>query len=237
MEKQKTQHIQIRVTPEEKKLVQKLATQNGYKTLTAFLLNGATNHVTVEIDTSDYRDLVIQVRRIGTNINQLIRSINYSKYFTNEQIFQIEIYLKNLDNYLKEEDKKVNSVEKKLQKISKKDLKKILQDQKKEVPDYLIFDNIIDEINIKLLSFIDLLDKEGWNVIFIDFVYSVLEEIIPENFTYEELIQYSNDLDKALYKINQKMLNPNNNFTDEDFDKVRDVLLNYKKENMLKGNN
>ena len=233
----KTEIIKFRATPKEKQKIENLAKDKGYKTLSAFLLSSAINHVTVEIDTSDYRDLVIQVKRIGTNINQLIRSINYSKYFTNEQIFQIEIYLKNLDNYLKEEDKKVNSVEKKLQKISKKDLKKILQDQKKEVPDYLIFDNIIDEINIKLLSFIDLLDKEGWNVIFIDFVYSVLEEIIPENFTYEELIQYSNDLDKALYKINQKMLNPNNNFTDEDFDKVRDVLLNYKKENMLKGNN
>lgn len=68
--KEKNKHIQLRVTEEEHRIIKKEAEENN-TTMTALLLRRFENNVTVNLDTSDYRDLVIQVRRIGTNINTL----------------------------------------------------------------------------------------------------------------------------------------------------------------------
>ena len=64
--------INLRVTPEEKEMIKQKAEEKN-TTITALVLNSIENNITVNLDTSDYRDLVIQVRRIGTNIN-----LNYS---------------------------------------------------------------------------------------------------------------------------------------------------------------
>jgi uncharacterized protein (DUF1778 family) len=61
----KDKRIELRVTEEQKEKIQKLAEEKN-TTVSALILNSIENNVTVYLDTSDYRDLVIQVRRIGT---------------------------------------------------------------------------------------------------------------------------------------------------------------------------
>ena len=68
----KDKRIELRVTEEEYKKIKEEAEENN-TTMSALLLRRFENNVTVYLDTSDYRDLVIQVRRIGTNINTLLK--------------------------------------------------------------------------------------------------------------------------------------------------------------------
>ena len=71
----KTERISIRVTPEEKEMIQKKAKEKR-TTITALVLNSVKNNITVNLDTSVYRDLVIEIRRIGNNINQILKRIH-----------------------------------------------------------------------------------------------------------------------------------------------------------------
>ena len=56
----KTENIIIRVTEEQHRIIKEEAEENN-TTISALLLRRFKNNVTVYLDTSDYRDLVIQV--------------------------------------------------------------------------------------------------------------------------------------------------------------------------------
>lgn len=56
----KTENIIIRVTEEKHRIIKEEAEENN-TTISALLLRRFKNNVTVYLDTSDYRDLVIQV--------------------------------------------------------------------------------------------------------------------------------------------------------------------------------
>ena len=74
---EKTQRLSIRVTEKEKKMIQKKA-EKLKTTISALVINSVEKQITVNLNTSDYRDLVIQFRRIGNNVNSLIREIRFS---------------------------------------------------------------------------------------------------------------------------------------------------------------
>ena len=76
MNDNKSTYIRARVTEKQHRIIKKEAEENN-TTMTALLLRRFENNVTVNLDTSDYRDLVIQVRRIGTNINTLLKNIHF----------------------------------------------------------------------------------------------------------------------------------------------------------------
>ncbi|MCY3354629.1 plasmid mobilization protein, partial [Acinetobacter baumannii] len=56
--------IEARVTREEKENIKNIANEKGM-TVSSLILSSIENHIIVQIDTRDYMDLVIQVRRIG----------------------------------------------------------------------------------------------------------------------------------------------------------------------------
>lgn len=224
MNKDKTERIYIRTTPEEKNKIQKLAKEKGYGSLSAYLLNGATNHVVIQTDTSHLMDLTVQIRRIGSNINQVIRDINYTETFTSEQLSSIEGLLKKADFLYEKENNKIEDMQKYMKNISNTKLKKILEKRKIEVPNFLIYDNISHKIINQLMNYIELLNKKNQYEIYEGFVYEFIEEFIPESYTMEELILLSNELDRVINRIERKLLNPSNDINKENINAVVDVL-------------
>lgn len=69
----KTERIEIRVTPEEKMLIG-LKSKQANKSVSEFLINSATNKEIVVIN--DLTKMITELRRIGNNINQLTRLAN-----------------------------------------------------------------------------------------------------------------------------------------------------------------
>ena len=89
----KVYKIEVRVTKEEKEKYQKLAKEKNM-TVSALMINSIESHITLNMNTSDYRDLVIQTRRIGSNINSLLRNIYFTKTFEDTDIKAIHAELK-----------------------------------------------------------------------------------------------------------------------------------------------
>ncbi|MFZ1605012.1 MAG: hypothetical protein WAT57_06010, partial [Enterococcus aquimarinus] len=152
---EKTQRLSIRVTEKEKKMIQKKA-EKLKTTISALVINSVEKQVTVNLNTSDYRDLVIQFRRIGNNVNSLIREIRFSNYIDDSQVKEIDYQLKSLERLLKNEKVKIDSTKMEMEKMTARQLRELLENQNKRVPNYLIYEELEEHIVSQLRSFIDL---------------------------------------------------------------------------------
>src|SRR5699024_4099184 len=95
---------------EKQKIIQK-AIEEGYGTTSSFLVDKALNQIKIEAVYNGFRELVIEVNRIGTNINQLIRNIQYNKYFTDDQIKILENEVTKLNQFIRNERSKIREDE------------------------------------------------------------------------------------------------------------------------------
>lgn len=85
MDKSKLTTINLSLKQKEKeKLFRrqlKKAIEEGYGTTSSFLVDKALNQIKIEAVYNGFRELVIEDNRVGTNINQIIRDIQYNKFF------------------------------------------------------------------------------------------------------------------------------------------------------------
>lgn len=227
-ENNKKYYVNARVTKEEKEKINKMAKDNGMTT-TNLILNSLENHITVNLDTSDYRDFVIQFRRIGTNINSLIKNIYYKEFFTDDEIKSINRNLEILKQYVEDEGRKIKETKNEIENLTPRKVKRILEKENKPVPIFLIYDKVVDHINSQLLDFIEMLRENDFDEIYIPYITLFLEEFHPTDYDYEELVKFSNELDELFYKINQTILSGYGELTEEDFEGVMDILNKYRK--------
>ena len=111
MDKSKLTTINLSLKQKEKdKIIQK-AIEEVYGTTSSFLVDKALNQIKIEAVYNGFRELVIEVNRVGTNINQIIRDIQYNKYFSDEQIRILENELKKLNQFLRSERRKIKDDE------------------------------------------------------------------------------------------------------------------------------
>lgn len=226
--KEKNKHIQLRVTEEEHRIIKKEAEENN-TTMTALLLRRFENNVTVNLDTSDYRDLVIQVRRIGTNINTLLKNIHFFGFAEQSDIKRIQNKLNDIERKLKEEERKIKDTRKGLENITPRKAKIMFEQQKKTIPLYLIYDEVVSHINTHLLNFIEMMKEFNWNEGYRPFIELFIEEFIPTEYDYEELVLFSNELDTLFYKINQRIFSRIGELEEKDFNQLMDILNKYRK--------
>lgn len=201
----KTERLYLRVTPEEKEMIQKKAEEKK-TTITALVLNSVENNITVNLNTSDYEDLVIQVRKIGYNINSIIRDINFKKVITQEDIGKMKKYLSNVEYILDNERKDIRKTKKDFENLTTSQLKNMLEKTKKEIPNYLIYDEIGDHIIYQVRIFIDFLfksDLDNNNATYFEYF---LRDFNPTHFEYNELVNMSNNLDEEIKEIDKLTL-------------------------------
>lgn len=226
--KNKNTYIRARVTEEQKEKIQKLAEEKN-TTVSALILNSIENNVTVYLDTSDYRDLVIQVRRIGTNINTLLKHIHFFGFAEQSDIKRIKNKLNDIERKLKEEERKIYDTRKGLENITPRKAKIMFEQQKKTIPLYLIYDEVVSHINTHLLNFIEMMKEFNWNEGYRPFIELFIEEFIPTEYDYEELVLFSNELDILFYKINQRIFSRIGELEEKDFNQLMDILNKYRK--------
>lgn len=225
----KDKRIELRVTEEEYKKIKEEAEENN-TTMSALLLRRFENNVTVYLDTSDYRDLVIQVRRIGTNINTLLKHIHFFGFAEQSDIKRIKNKLNDIERKLKEEERKINDTRKGLENITPRKAKIMFEQQKKTIPLYLIYDEVVSHINTHLLNFIEMMKEFNWNEGYRPFIELFIEEFIPTEYDYEELVLFSNELDTLFYKINQRIISRIGELEEEDFNQLMEILNKYRKD-------
>ena len=225
---EKTQRLSIRVTEKEKKMIQKKA-EKLKTTISALVINSVEKQITVNLNTSDYRDLVIQFRRIGNNVNSLIREIRFSNYIDDSQVKEIDYQLKSLERLLKNEKVKIDSTKIEMEKMTARQLRELLENQNKRVPNYLIYENIEEHIVSQLRSFIDLTIQSNLDETYPPYIEYFLKSFQIHTYDYETIVDFSNVLDEKIYAINQKLIARNSQLEEEDFLTILNVLDDYRK--------
>ena len=225
---EKTQRLSIRVTEKEKKMIQKKA-EKLKTTISALVINSVEKQITVNLNTSDYRDLVIQFRRIGNNVNSLIREIRFSNYIDDSQVKEIDYQLKSLERLLKNEKVKIDSTKMEMEKMTARQLRELLENQNKRVPNYLIYEELEEHIVSQLRSFIDLTIQSNLDETYPPYIEYFLKSFQIHTYDYETIVDFSNALDEKIYAINQKLIARNSQLEEEDFLTILNVLDDYRK--------
>ena len=225
---EKTQRLSIRVTEKEKKMIQKKA-EKLKTTISALVINSVEKQITVNLNTSDYRDLVIQFRRIGNNVNSLIREIRFSNYIDDSQVKEIDYQLKSLERLLKNEKVKIDSTKIEMEKMTARQLRELLENQNKRVPNYLIYENIEEHIVSQLRSFIDLTIQSKLDETYPPYIEYFLKSFQIHTYDYDTIVDFSNALDEKIYAINQKLIARNSQLEEEDFLTILNILDDYRK--------
>lgn len=225
---EKTQRLSIRVTEKEKKMIQKKA-EKLKTTISALVINSVEKQITVNLNTSDYRDLVIQFRRIGNNVNSLIREIRFSNYIDDSQVKEIDYQLKSLERLLKNEKVKIDSTKIEMEKMTARQLRELLENQNKRVPNYLIYEDIEEHIVSQLRSFIDLTIQSDLDKTYPPYIEYFLKSFQIHTYDYDTIVDFSNVLDEKIYAINQKLIARNSQLEEEDFLTILNVLDDYRK--------
>lgn len=225
---EKTQRLSIRVTEKEKKMIQKKA-EKLKTTISALVINSVEKQITVNLNTSDYRDLAIQFRRIGNNVNSLIREIRFSNYIDDSQVKEIDYQLKSLERLLKNEKVKIDSTKIEMEKMTARQLRELLENQNKRVPNYLIYEDIEEHIVSQLRSFIDLTIQSNLDETYPPYIEYFLKSFQIHTYDYDTIVDFSNVLDEKIYAINQKLIARNSQLEEEDFLTILNVLDDYRK--------
>ena len=225
---EKTQRLSIRVTEKEKKMIQKKA-EKLKTTISALVINSVEKQITVNLNTSDYRDLVIQFRRIGNNVNSLIREIRFSNYIDDSQVKEIDYQLKSLERLLKNEKVKIDSTKMEMEKMTARQLRELLENQNKRVPNYLIYEELEEHIVSQLRSFIDLTIQSNLDETYPPYIEYFLKSFQIHTYDYDTIVDFSNVLDEKIYAINQKLSTRNGQLEEEDFLTILNVLDDYRK--------
>lgn len=193
------------------------------------VINSVEKQITVNLNTSDYRDLVIQFRRIGNNVNSLIREIRFSNYIDDSQVKEIDYQLKSLERLLKNEKVKIDSTKIEMEKMTARQLRELLENQNKRVPNYLIYEDIEEHIVSQLRSFIDLTIQSDLDETYPPYIEYFLKSFQIHTYDYDTIVDFSNVLDEKIYAINQKLIARNSQLEEEDFLTILNVLDDYRK--------
>lgn len=225
----KKYYINARVTKEEKEKIQRKSKEKGMS-ISALILSSLDNNITINLDTSDYRDLVIQFRRIGNNINTILKRIHFTKSISDSDILTIERNQEILKIELDKESKKIKKTKQEFENITPRKLRNMLKEEDKIIPMYLIYDEISDHLILQLRLFIQLLEDEKWEDIYAPYIEIFIKYFHPTHYEYEELVHFSDELDTIMYRINRKTIKEISKLNEDDFDDVLTVLNKYRKE-------
>lgn len=227
--KNKNKRIEIRVTEAEHRKIKEEAKRKN-TTMTALILRRFESNVTINLDTSNYRDLLIEQRRIGNNINQVLRRINKNKYYTQNDLELIKRNQEILERELNNQGVRIRKIKTEIENLTPNEMIKILEREEKEIPNYLIYDEIVKDINKKLLDISELAKDEELNPILIDFIRIFTENFVPTYYSYDELLELSNKLSDEVYRIDQKILLGENKIDAKDLRSLRYILRDYRKD-------
>lgn len=72
----KSQIIKVRISPEDRALIEKRMNDLEVENMSAFIRKMAINGMCIRLDLSDIRELSYQVNRLGNNLNQYAKWAN-----------------------------------------------------------------------------------------------------------------------------------------------------------------
>lgn len=85
--------VKFRVTPEERKIIDKRMEQAGTNNMAAYLRKMAIDGYVVKLELPELRDMVSSLRRTSNNFNQIARRVNSTGRIYTEDIHEMKTLL------------------------------------------------------------------------------------------------------------------------------------------------
>lgn len=88
--------VKFRVTPEERKLIDKRMVQAGTMNMAAYLRKMAIDGYVVKLELPELRDLISLLRRTSNNFNQIAKRVNATNRIYADDIHEMKTLLEQL---------------------------------------------------------------------------------------------------------------------------------------------
>lgn len=126
--------LHLRVSPEEKEMIRSKA-EAEKMTMSSLILRALDkidNPITVNLDDSDLRDLLIQVRRINANVRTFLKQVGTGEHFSIEDRQEMEQQLVSNEQLVLDEYKRVNKLVSDIESLSTEEAVEIAKKIKQE---------------------------------------------------------------------------------------------------------
>ena len=126
--------LHLRVSPEEKEMIRSKA-EAEKMTMSSLILRALDkidNPITVNLDDSDFRDLLIQVRRINVNVRTFLKQVGIGEHFSIEDRQKMEQQLVSNEQFVLDEYKRVNKLVSDIESLSTEEAVEIAKKIKQE---------------------------------------------------------------------------------------------------------
>ncbi|MQQ79380.1 hypothetical protein GFV15_00020 [Lactococcus lactis] len=229
----KNKNIIFRVTEEEKDYISKKSSENGFNSISAFIMDCINNKISFEVDMKVYKQIAKEINYIGRNINQIIRSINAKKYYTENELKDINMNLEKIYELESKEFSRLSKLKFNVNNSSSvnRTLKKIIHDYEQAslpVPKAKLLKEVYKELREDFIFIIELIKDskeidDDLATYFIDSVLAGNVEKIEEG----ELISFYDEFELFSENIRIKTIDINYNFSENDWFKMKDILEKY----------
>lgn len=225
--------LKISLSKEDKEYIKNKASDLGFNTVSAFLIESAKTHFRLNMDMSIYRNLTREINYFGKNVNSLVRRINTDGFYsdndidfikTNQKII-IELMNKEYDRLL---DLKANFTSENLNLKEKENLIKALAENEIEVPKKLVLEEVYEQIKDDFLFIGEAIEnspKQERDVA--EYVWEYLYGETLFALDDNKLIEFADKIFLYTQKLKMKLLKMNNTFDDEDWFNMKDILDEY----------
>jgi len=232
-DKRKNKQFKLRLSQEDVDYIKNKAEQLGYRTVSAFVIDSARNHFKVEIDMSVYRELTKEINYIGKNINSLVRRINTDGFYSDTDIDFINHNQQKIINLMNKEYDRLLNLKKKMtsDQMTLKDKKKLIESFMKvevDIPKKIVLEEVYEKIKDDVIYICEIIGKspsknEGLDDYILDYINGkTLFELDDK-----KLIDFSNELFIYTQKLKFKLVKLDNQFTDDDWYELKDILDEY----------
>lgn len=103
--------VKFRVTPEERKLIDKRMAQAGTINMAAYLRKMAIDGYVVKLELPELRDLISLLRRTSNNFNQIAKRVNSTSRIYAEDIHEMKMQIEDTWNAVNKVLEKLAAVE------------------------------------------------------------------------------------------------------------------------------
>ena len=102
-------NIFVRVTEIEKEIIKRKSIAAGYKAINSYAHNMLLNGIIIKVDLKEILKLNTEINKIGTNINQIAYKANSSNRVTPDDIINLQLLLRDVQNIQSEMIKKLTN--------------------------------------------------------------------------------------------------------------------------------
>lgn len=232
-ENRKKERLEIQLFKDDKEFVKNKATELGYKTVSAFLIDSAKTHFKLEVDMKVYRDLTKEINYIGKNINSLIRRIHTDGIYTDQDMDFLKVNQKKIIKIIQKEydrllDLKTKFTSDSLTKKQKKQLIESLSENQIPLPKKIVLEEVYEKIKEDFMYIIASIENSPaqskgvaeyvWQYVYGDTLYTLEDN---------RLIEFADKIFTFSQKLKFKLAKLDQIFEDKDWYELKDILDEY----------